>query len=240
MLASALLAAAASGACASARPPAWLDGVGAPGAAIVAPGVPEPNESPPPAGGASAPAADDAPDPGAAPTSADQVVPTPVMAATLEDSSPLLRTRLAALAASPTPEAHLDVAAAYASYQVHDRAFDYLAAGLVLHPRHAGLHEALARLWRDWGMPDLALRHAHLAVRYAATSAAAHTTLGSVLWALDARAEAAQAFERAFALEPSAGYARYNWCTALAALQREQPFSCDTPYVSASPGKAAP
>lgn len=129
---------------------------------------------------------------------------TSVTATTLEATSPVLKARLDALAASPTPEAHLDVAAAYASYGVHDRAYDHLAAGLVLHPTHAGLHEAVARLWRDWGLPERALRHAHLAARYAPQSAAAQTVLGSVLWTLDARDAATRAFARAFALEPSA------------------------------------
>ena len=166
-----------------------------------------------------------------------RVAPTGVTAATLEESSALLRARLAALAASPTPEAHLDVAAAYASYHVHDRAFDYLTAGLARYPKHAGLHDAVARLWRDWGLPDLALRHAHLAVRYAPDSAATLTTLGSVLWALDVHDDAARAFERAFALEPTARYARHNWCTAVAALGRPQPFACDVPYAEQVPGK---
>ncbi len=155
---------------------------------------------------------------------------TTVTAATLEATSPLLRARLDALAASPTPEAHLDAAAAYMSYGIHDRAYDHLAAGLALHPAHAGLHEAVARLWRDWGLPERALRHAHLAARYAPDSAAAQTVLGSVLWALDARDDATHAFARAFALEPGAAWARHNWCTAVAARGERRPFACDTPY----------
>lgn len=153
-----------------------------------------------------------------------------VAAATLESISPLLRSRLAALAASPTPEAHLDVAAAYGAYGVHDRAYDHLAAGLVLHPRHAGLHEAVARLWRDWGLSERGLRHAHLAVHYAPASPAAHTTLGTVLWALDKRDLALEAFARAADLAPPASYARKNWCTALRELGRPRPFACDVPY----------
>ena len=163
---------------------------------------------------------------------------TVVTATTLESTSPLLRTRLAALAASPTPEAHLDVADAYARYRVHDRAYDHLAAGLVRYPHHVGLHDAVARLWRDWGLPERALRHAHLAVRYGPDSAAAHTTLGSVLWALASRDEAAQQFARAFALAPSAAYTRRNWCTAVEALGRPRPFACDVPYaVATSPAE---
>ena len=158
---------------------------------------------------------------------------TSVTAATLEATSPLLRARLDALAASPTADAHRAVAAAYTSYGIHDRAYDYLAAGLRLHSTDAGLHEAVARLWRDWGLPERALRHAHLAARYAPESAAAQTVLGSVLWAVDARDDATRAFARAFALEPAASWTRANWCTAVAARGDRRPFACDTPYARA-------
>lgn len=173
--------------------------------------------------------------PAPAPPPADAPRRTATFAATLETTSPLLRTRLAALAAAPTPDAHLDVAAAYASFGIHDRAFDYLAAGLARHPQHAGLHEATARLWRDWGLPDRALRHAYLAVRHAPDSAAAASTLGTVLWALGARADATAAFARALALEPVAPWARANWCTAVLALGRPRPFSCDGVVAGAPP-----
>lgn len=173
----------------------------------------------------------------APPSASPPATRTSVTAVTLEATSPLLRARLDALAASPTPQAHLDVALAYVSYGIHDRSYDYLAAGLVLHPTHAGLHEAAARLWRDWGLPEQALRHAHLAARYAPDSAAAQSVLGSVLWALDARDDATRAFARAFALEPAAAWARYNWCTAVAARGERRPFACDTPYAK-SPSPA--
>jgi len=218
----AALALAATGmACATARPLSLADRFVVPGSPAVDLTAPPAMTSPP---AASAPAA-------AAPATRPAPLP-PVAARTLEASSPQLRDRLAALAASPTPAAHLDVAAAYADHGVHDRAFDYLTAGLVRHPRHSGLHDAVARLWRDWGLPERAVRHAHLAVRYAPASAAAHTTLGSVLWVLAFREDATRAFARAFALDPSAAYTRRNWCTAVAGLGRPRPFACDTPTES--------
>ncbi len=209
----------AGGACATARPASFAG-------RFIVPGEPAVNLSAPAGiGGPVAPrSAAPEPAPGATPP---PPVATAVTATTLESTSPLLRARLAALAASPTPAAHLDVAGAYASYGVHDRAYDHLAAGLVRYPRHAGLHDAVARLWRDWGLPERALRHAHLAVRYGPDSAAAHTTLGSVLWALAARDDAAQQFAHAFALEPSASYTRRNWCTAVAGLGRPRPVASD-------------
>ena len=206
-------------ACATARPLSLADRFIVPGTPVVDLTAPSATASPPAA-----------PTPPSAVPSAPRPAPPPLVAArTLEASSPQLQSRLAALAASPTPEAHLDVARTYAEYGVHDRAFDYLAAGLVRHPRHPGLHDAVARLWRDWGLPERAVRHAHLAVRYAPDSPAALTTLGSILWVLTFREDATRAFERAFALDGSAVYTRHNWCTAVQALGRPRPFACETP-----------
>lgn len=133
---------------------------------------------------------------------------------TLESTSAALQTRLAALAARPSPQAYLDVAIAYREFGVDDRGFDYLARGLAAFPTAATLHEATARQWRDWGLPGHALRHAHLAVRYAPDSPTSHTTLGTVLWAVSARAAAADAFLRAVELAPEASFSRHNLCLA--------------------------
>ena len=146
--------------------------------------------------------------------------------ATLESTSPVLREQLARLGAAPSIEGYLAVASTYQGHGVHDRAFDYLAEGLVRYPRAAALHEAIARMWRDWGLPDRALRHAHLAVRYAPTSAPTHNTLGTVLWALSAREAAARAFADAVALDADATYAADNMCQAEAALGHPMRASC--------------
>ncbi len=146
--------------------------------------------------------------------------------ATLESTSPVLREQLATLGAAPSVEGYVAVAFTYQGHGVHDRAFDYLAEGLVRYPRAAALHEAIARIWRDWGLPDRALRHAHLAVRYAPTSAPAHNTLGTVLWALSAREAAARAFADAVALDAGATYAVANACHAEAALGHPVPAHC--------------
>jgi Flp pilus assembly protein TadD len=121
------------------------------------------------------------------------------------------------------------VAAAYRAHGVYDRAFDYLREGLASHPTHPGLHDATARQWRDWGLLDRALRHAHLAVRYGPTSPAAHTTLATVLWAVGARVDAVHAFARAVELAPHAGYARHNRCVAERALGRPPSSPCPPP-----------
>lgn len=220
-----MVASVLGGACASSRPASFAG-------RFIIPGPPRMDLSAPAMAGPVAPAIAP-PAPAAIPERPAAAARTSVTAATLEAMSPLLRARLDALAASPTQDAHRAVAAAYASYGIHDRAYDYLAAGLRLHPTDAGLHEAVARLWRDWGLPERALRHAHLAARYAPSSAAAQTVLGSVLWPLGARDDATRAFARAFALDPAATWTRHNWCTAVAAGGNRRPFSCDTPYAKA-------
>ena len=45
----------------------------------------------------------------------------------------------------------------------------------------AGAFEGLARLWRDWGSPELALGDAHRAIHCRPDSASAYNTLGTVL-----------------------------------------------------------
>lgn len=154
---------------------------------------------------------------------------------TLESTSATLQRRLAALAARPSPQAYLDVAAAYRDFGVEDRGFDYLARGLAAFPTAATLHEATARQWRDWGLPGHALRHAHLAVRYAPDSPTSHTTLGTVLWALSARAAATDAFLRAVDLAPEAAFARHNLCLAERELGRPARPAC-TAAVTPGPG----
>ena len=146
--------------------------------------------------------------------------------ATLEATSPRLREQLAALGATPSVDGYLAVASTYLGHGVDDRAFDYLMSGLVRYPRASALHDAVARMWRDWNLPDRALRHAYLAVRYAPASAPAHNTLGTVLWALSAREAAARAFADAVALDADAAYAAENVCHAEAALGHRVSASC--------------
>ncbi len=155
--------------------------------------------------------------------------------ATLEATSPRLQAQLGALSAAPSVDGYLEVASTYRGYGVDDRAFDYLLTGLVRFPRAAALHDAVARMWRDWDLPDHALRHAYLAVRYAPASASVHNTLGTVLWAVSAREAAARAFAAAVAIDAGATYAADNACQAQAALGHHARSSCTRP-----PAKRAP
>lgn len=159
---------------------------------------------------------------------------------TLESTSPVLRARLAALAAKPSAEHYMDVAAAYQTHGVDDRAFDYLSEALTRYPRHHALHEAVARMWRNWGLPDHALRHAHLAARYGPASAQARNTLGTVLWALGQPEAAARAFSEALALDGKAAYALYNLCIVTEALHQPPPAACLARPASEAPHMPSP
>ncbi|MGE0362267.1 MAG: hypothetical protein AB7H93_14055 [Vicinamibacterales bacterium] len=140
--------------------------------------------------------------------------------AALESTSPVLQRALLALALAPSGRRYLEVAAAYRRLGVVDTAVDFLLAGLRQDAADAALHDALARAWRDWGFPDRGLAAAHRAVYHAPGSAEARNTLGTVLWALGDRAGAGRAFAEAAALDPRAGYAWRNLCTAQLAAGR--------------------
>ena len=102
------------------------------------------------------------------------------------------------------------VADAYRRLKVLDAAHEYYSRAVVLDRADAASYDALARIWRDWGMADLGLGDAHRAVYYAPGSAAAHNTLGTLLAANGRWAAARAEFGRALALDPSAAYAAHN------------------------------
>jgi tetratricopeptide (TPR) repeat protein len=139
--------------------------------------------------------------------------PRPRMSAgTLEDLDPELRDALAALAAGRTPAAHRRVADAYRRLRILDAAYTQYANAIAFDRRDGAAYEGLARIWRDWNTPELAVGDARRAIYYAPTSASAYTTFGTVMYALGHHADARHAFELASALEPRAAYAWTNLC----------------------------
>ena len=130
----------------------------------------------------------------------------------LEASDPDLAATLAVAAAVPSAAAYVEVARAYHRKQVLDRAYDYYTRSLKLKPRQADAYEGLARVWRDWGMPGLALGDAYRAIYYEPTSASARNTLGTILQAAGQRKQARTAFMLVLAYEPKAAYAFNNLC----------------------------
>jgi len=133
-------------------------------------------------------------------------------ALTLEAQDPALAKALLLLAAAPSAARHRDVADAYLRLGVSDQAHEHLSAAVKLEPHDADSWDRMARIWRDWGFPDLGVSDAHRAVYYAAASPVAHNTLGTILSALGRRAEARTEFERALQLDPTAAYALNNLC----------------------------
>jgi Tfp pilus assembly protein PilF len=165
-----------------------------------------------------------APQPGAAPADSLEVyigkvrklaaaaAPKRAAIETVESRDGELRTALNALRDGETAARHRRVAVAYRSADILDLAYNHYAAATKLDSRDAAAYDGLARIWRDWGLPHLALSDARRAVYYEPNSPAVHNTLGTVLYALEQRSAARGEFERALALDPRAPYALINLC----------------------------
>jgi tetratricopeptide (TPR) repeat protein len=134
------------------------------------------------------------------------------------------------------------VAVEYRRVGVLDKAFDHFAAAVDLDPADAASHEGMARIWRDWGAPQLGLGSAYRAVHFAPRSAGAANTLGTVLQALGHLPEAPEAeswYGRALLLEPRAWYALNNICYVR--IMRRQPSAlsvCEEAAAAAGPATA--
>jgi len=131
---------------------------------------------------------------------------------TVEASDPALAAALLSVSTQPTAASHRAVAARYVRLGILDQAHEHFSAAVALDPADAAAWDGLARIWRDWGFPHLALSDAYRAVYYAPESAAVHNTLGTVLQRLGQRAAARAQFERALTLDLTAAYALTNLC----------------------------
>jgi Flp pilus assembly protein TadD len=138
--------------------------------------------------------------------------PVTARAQTLESQDAPLAQALAASIITPGPETYRRVAGEYRRLGVFDRSFQYLGRALAVNPHDGATFDALARLWRDSGLPALALGDAHRAVFFAPQSPATHNTLGTVFQALGRRAMARSEYERALLLDPTAAFALNNLC----------------------------
>lgn len=136
--------------------------------------------------------------------------PKHVSGPTIEALDVGLAAALLLLNVLPGPEAHRRVANEYARLGIFDAAHKHYRAALARDRRDAASYDGLARLWRDAGLPQLALGDARRAVYYAPHSPEARNTLGTVFQALGQRAYAKQAYEAALALDPAAAYALNN------------------------------
>lgn len=131
---------------------------------------------------------------------------------TIEQQDKHLAAALLALSMAPTGERHRLVAERYRTLGVADAAYEHFGRALAMNSQDAAAHDGLARVWRDWGFPHLALGDAYRAVFHAPASAGAHNTLGTVFQALGRQVEARRAYEQAIRLEPRAAYALSNLC----------------------------
>jgi tetratricopeptide (TPR) repeat protein len=134
------------------------------------------------------------------------------MGSTIESHDLALGAALLALNLAPSPQRHRAVAKEYRRLGIMDAAFDHLTAATRLDPRDAAAYDARARIWRDWGFPELGMADSARAVFFAPRSAAAHNTRGTLLAAAGLEAAARREFQAALSLDPNAGFARANLC----------------------------
>jgi tetratricopeptide (TPR) repeat protein len=134
------------------------------------------------------------------------------VASDLEAEDAGLRDALAAVRNVPSVATHLAAAREYRRLGILDRAIDHLEQGAAFDEYDPAVNDALARTWRDWGMPGLGLTSAHRAVYAAPRSAIARHTLGTLLFALGRTADAEANFRAAVGLDSSAWYAWQNLC----------------------------
>ena len=112
-------------------------------------------------------------------TAAEPARPATVLE-TLETRDADLAEDLRRLSAAPTGAAHRAVAERYRLRGVLDAAHRHYNAAVRLDSHDALAYEGLARVWRDWRLPHLALGDAYRAVHFAQRSAARYSTLGTV------------------------------------------------------------
>jgi len=134
------------------------------------------------------------------------------LGATLESQDARVASAILRLGMDPSARSHDLLADAYRQAGVTDYAYKHWRLALQLDPCDSRAFEGLARLWRDWGSPELALGDAHRAVYCKPRSSSAHNTLGTILEALGQRQHARRAFEFALQLDPQAGFALNNLC----------------------------
>jgi tetratricopeptide (TPR) repeat protein len=130
--------------------------------------------------------------------------------ATIESQDKALAAALLLLRLSPSPARHRDVATEYRRLRIDDAAFDHLTAATRLDPADAAAYDGRARIWRDWGFPQMGMADAARAVFYAPGSAEAHNTRGTLLAAVGQTEAARRDFEMALSLNPGASYALDN------------------------------
>lgn len=157
----------------------------------------------------------------------------------VEATDQRLAEALHALAASPGAGAHRRVAGEYRRLGVLDLAHEHYTEAIRRDPRDVSSSDALARIWRDWGVPHLGLADARRAVRLAPRSAIAASTLGTVLEAMGQLRAARQWYAHAIGLDASAAYALNNFCYVIIMLEQPDAVAACRRAVAAAPRSTA-
>lgn len=131
---------------------------------------------------------------------------------TIESTNRELAAALTALAFFDSAENHRLAAAAYQNAGVLDYAYRHFQRALKLEPCDSASYEGVARLWRTWKRPELALGDAYRAIHCQPKSASAYNTLGTVFLSLGQRTNAREAFTTALRLDDRAAFALNNLC----------------------------
>jgi tetratricopeptide (TPR) repeat protein len=131
---------------------------------------------------------------------------------TLETTNAGLGAALAALKLHPTAVGYVAVGDAYHRLGVLDEAQTNFEHALRIKSRLPSASDGLARVWRDWGLPQFGLPYAYRAVSAAPRSPSAENTLGTLLFNLGDPEAAQTHFQKAVALDPGAAYALNNLC----------------------------
>lgn len=164
--------------------------------------------------------------------------PAQVMAMTLESQDQRLAAALLAVNIAPRAGTYRQLGHEYRRLGVLDKAHEHFSHAVKLDPTDATSHDALARIWRDWGTAPLGLGDAYRAVHYAPRSAAAANTLGTLLQASGFIEDAKAWYARALQLDESAWYALNNLCYASILTGEEAINTCQA-AVNAAPGTKA-
>ena len=93
-----------------------------------------------------------------------------------------------------------------------DFAYRHFQRAVILEPCDGASYDGMARLWRDWGMPGVALGDVHRALNCSRKSAEFYNTLGTILESLGQPRNAESAYRTAAALNPRATFALNNLC----------------------------
>ena len=130
----------------------------------------------------------------------------------METRDPAIAAEVLLALSQPTAERYRNVAERYRERGVLDAAYRNFNRAIALNPRDGAAYEGLARVWRDWGLPGLALRRRAPRRLLRATVGIRGNTYGTVMQALGQHDNARAAYEAASRLEPQAAYAVNNLC----------------------------